>query len=269
VAIIRLKDLLKEFEYGDKLFADIEDENLINPEFLGKLIAKPEEENTDDEKKLLKALNTYFSKGVLKTIDASILKKLLKLKTKFPKILDPSASAKKLKHAYRGTTIGIDTLLKAINNGNLSKAGYKTYVIENPQITIQSKGSTGYLSFSTEMVHANAFAYDVADGSKIKKLIKQGLVPITAEVSLNANFLFNPEFIMAFSNYEEDETLLIDTEYTPSAIYMTDPLKLHRPDRVIRDLDNLNFTVDPGYYELKNKLYDLNTGLADVNYLQM
>ena len=264
MAIIRLKDLLKEFEYGDKLFADIEDENLINPEFLGKLIAKPEEENTDDEKKLLKALNAYFSKGVLKTIDASILEKLLKLKPKFPKILDPSASAKKLKHAYRGTTVGIDTLLKAINNGNLSKAGYNTYVIENPQITIQSKGSTGYLSFSTEMVNADSFALEAAAGSRIIKLIKQGLVPITAEVSLkNANFLFNPEFIMAFSDYEEDETLLIDTKYTPSAIYMTDPYRL------IKNLDQQSFSVNPGYYELKNKLYDLNTGLTDVNYLQM
>jgi len=256
--VIRLKDLLKEFEYGNKLFADIEDENLINPEFLDKLIAKPEEENTEDEKKLLKVLSDYFSKDVLKTIDTSILEKLLKLKSKFPKILDPSMSAKKLKHAYRGTTIGIDTLLDAINNGNLSKAGYKTYVIENPQITIQSKGSTGYLSFSTEMVHADSFAYDVADGNKIIKLIYRGLVPITAEVSLkNANFLFNPEFIMAFSDYEEDEALLIDTKYTPSAIYMTDPLKFHRPDRLIKNLDQFadqGFSINPGYYKLKEKL---------------
>ena len=261
--MIRLKDLLKEFEYGNKLFADIEDENLINPEFLDKLIAKPEEENTEDEKKLLKALSSYFSKDVLKSIDVTVLKKLLALKSKFPKILDPYASEEKLKYAYRGTTIGIDTLLKAINNGSLAKDGYNTYVINNPKITIQSKGSTGYLSFSTKMINANSFALTRMLGNRGIVLIKQGLFPVTPEVSLkNANFLFNPEFVRVVSGYDEDEILLIDTKYTPSAIYITNPYRLFNA------LDDQDFTVDPGYYELKKKLDEIE-GLADVNYLQM
>ena len=247
--MIRLKDLLKEFEYGNKLFADIGDESLINPEFLDKLIAKPEEENTEDEKKLLKALRDYFSKDVLKSIDVTILKKLLALKSKFPKILDPSKGRRNLDSAYRGTTIGIDTLLKAINNGSLSKDSYNTYVIENPKITIQSKGSTGYLSFSVEMIDADSFAITSILGNRWINLIKQGLFPVTSEVSSkNPNFLFNPEFVRVVSEYDEDEILLIDTKYTPSAIYMTNPYSL------LDALDDQDFTVDPGYYELKEKL---------------
>lgn len=246
--MIKLIDLLKEFEYGSQLFADPKDENLVNVEFLDDLIAKSEP-NTEDEKKLLKALSDYFSKDVFKNIDIDTLKKLLQLKSKFPKILDPAKSRLHAGLAYRGTTIGIDTLLKAIDNGSLSQIGYRNYVIQNPKITIQSKGSTGYLSFSAESAAAKAFAIGNMAGNRYKNLIKQKLFPITAEISSkNPNLLFNPVFVRALSGYDEEETLLIDSKYTPDAIYLTDPYK------ILKSLDNEDFPVDPGYYELKKQL---------------
>lgn len=245
--MIRLKDLLKEFEYGSQLFADPKDENLVNVEFLDALIAKPEP-NTEDEKKLLKALSDYFSEGVVKTLDINILKKLLQLKSKFPKILDPKKS-RNAGFAYRGTTIGIDTLLKAIDSGKLQQQSRYIFVIDDPKITIQSKGSTGYLSFSVEMVDAEIFAVGARSGDRYKNLIKQKLFPITAEISSkNPNLLFNPEFVRVLSEYDEEETLLIDTKYTPGAIILTDPGQL------LKNLDNEDFPVDPGYYELKKRL---------------
>jgi len=248
--MILLKDLLKEFEYGSQLFADPKDENLVNVEFLDALIAKPEP-NTEDEKKLLKALSDYFSQGVVKKLDIDILKKLLQLKSKFPKILDPKKS-RNAGFAYRGTTIGIDTLLKAIDNGVLTKRGimqHSVYQIENPKITIQSKGSTGYLSFSVEMVDAEIFAVRNAHVSRYKDLLYQKLFPITAEISSkDPNLLFNPEFVRVLSGYDEEETLLIDTKYTPDAIYLTGPYD------ILKNLDNVDFPVDPGYYELKKRL---------------
>jgi len=220
--MIRLKNLLKEFEYGSRLFADPKDENLVNAEFLDDLIAKPEP-NTEDEKKLLKALSDYFSKDVVKNLDIN-----------------------------RGTTIGIDTLLKAIDNGSLFKHSYNVYVIDkidNPKITIQSKGSTGYLSFTAEIVYAESFAIGNMAGNRYKNLIKQKLFPITVEISSkNPNLLFNPVFVRALSGYDEEEILLIDTKYTPDAIFLTDPYQ------ILKNLDNENFSVDPGYYELKKQL---------------
>lgn len=243
--MIKLLDLLKEFEYGKQLFADIGDENIVNPEFLDDLISKTEP-NTDDEKKLLKALSDYFSEGIVKNIDVSVLKKLLQLKPKFPKILDPNKT-RNSGFAYRGTTMEIDTLLKAIKNGNLDKNGYNTYVITDPGITIQSKGSAGYLSFSIELVEAEIFTVGLT--ARHKDLLKKGLFPITAEVDLkNPNFLFNPEFVKVLSGFDEDEILLIDTKYTPSAIYLIDPYHM------LKNLDNEDFPVDPGYYELKKEL---------------
>lgn len=246
--MILLKDLLKEFEYGSRLFADPDDENIVNPEFLDALIAKPEL-NTEDEKKLLKALSDYFSQGVAKNIDVNILKKLLQLKPKFPKILDPKKS-RNAGFAYRGTTIGIDTLLKAIDSGKLQQEGRSIrFVIDDPKITIQSKGSTGYLSFSVQMVDAEIFAVRNAHVSRHNDLLYQKLFPITAEISSkNPNLLFNPEFVRVLSEYDEEETLLIDTKYTPDAIYLIAPYD------ILKNLDNVDFPVDPGYYELKKRL---------------
>jgi len=247
--MIRLIDLLKEFEYGNQLFADPKDEYLVNVEFLDDLISKTEP-NTEDEKKLLKALSDYFSQGVVKNIDVNILKKLLQLKSKFPKILDPNKFNRgRGGFAYRGTTIGIDTLLKAIDNGKLQQQSRGIFVIDDPKITIQSKGSTGYLSFSVEMVDAEIFAVGARAGNRYKNLIKQKLFPITAEISKkNPNLLFNTHFVRALSDYEEEETLLIDTKYTPTAIILTDPYD------ILKNLDNENFSVDTGYYELKKRL---------------
>ena len=245
--MIRLIDLLKEFEYGSQLFADPKDENLVNVEFLDDLISKPEP-NTEDEKKLLKTLSDYFSQGVVKNIDLNVLKKLLQLKPKFPKILDPKKS-RNAGYAYRGTTIGIDTLLKAIDSGKLQQQSRYIFVIDDPKITIQSKGSTGYLSFSVEMVDAEIFAVRNAHVARYKDVLYQKLFPITAEISSkNPNLLFNPEFVRVLSGYDEEETLLIDTKYTPDAIYLTEPYD------ILKNLDNVDFPVDPGYYELKKRL---------------
>lgn len=42
--MIKLLDLLKEFEYGSQLFADIKDENLMNVEFLDAIASFRESE---------------------------------------------------------------------------------------------------------------------------------------------------------------------------------------------------------------------------------
>ena len=43
-------------------------------------------------------------------------------------------------------------------------------------------------------------------------------------------------------------SFLIDTKYTPDAIFLTDPY------HILKNLDNQDFPVDPGYYELKKQL---------------
>ena len=91
-------DSLLELEYGDNLLADKEPKispkpplqfSYQLPDFVGGNNAL--EDNTEDENKLISALGYFIRGGALNNDDlARDAKKLLSLKSKFPKILDPT-----------------------------------------------------------------------------------------------------------------------------------------------------------------------------------
>lgn len=242
--MIRLIDLLKEFEYGVDLFSDLNDKSVVDSDYIKTLISK-EEPNTADEQKLLKALHKYFSDNVEKNVDVSILKKLLQLKSKFPNILDPTKS--RYSGAYRGTTIDIDILL----HSNITLYNYKVYNIKSPKITIQSKGSTGYLSFSNSYQQAELFSK--VNSRDINKLVANNVFPIIAQIDLkNPNLLFNTEFTRALSEFDEEEFMLIDTKFTPINIFLI------QPDDIFSKIKNIKKTA-PKFYELQSKLNSITS----------
>lgn len=231
--------LINEFNYGTNLFSDLNDKSIVNKKYIKPLISKIEP-NTNDEQIFLKALNLYFSDNVEKTIDVGVLKKLLQIKSKFPNILDPSKS--KYQSAYRGTTIDIDVLLKS----DIKYYNYKEYVIESPNITIQSKGSTGYLSFSNSYHQAKLFSK--VNSKDINKLINTNTFPIISNIDLkNPKLIFNTEFTRAISEFNEEEFILVDTEFIPSNIFLV------QPNEVFNSIKNLKKTA-PKFYELQSKL---------------
>jgi hypothetical protein len=237
--MIRLKDLLKEFEYGTYLFSDLNDKSIVNPDYIKSLISK-KEPNTADEREFLKALHKYFSDDTEKIIDINVLKKLLQLKSKFPNILDPAKS--RYSSAYRGTTINIDTLLKS----NITFYNFKVYNIKSPKITIQSKGSTGYLSFSNSYQQAELFSK--VNSKDINKLVANNIFPIVAEIDLkNPKLLFNTEFTKSISEFDEEEFMLVDTKFIPINIFLI------RPDDIFSKIKNIEKTA-PKFHELQSKL---------------
>jgi hypothetical protein len=237
--MIKLIDLLKEFEYGTYLFSDPNDKSIVNKQHIKSLISK-KEPNSNDEKIFLKALNKYFSDNVEKTIDVDVLNKLLQLKSKFPNILDPSMS--RYSSAYRGTTIDIDILLES----DIKFYNFNVYIIESPDITIQSKGSTGYLSFSNSYQQAELFSK--VNSKDINKLISTNTFPIISEIDLiNPNLLFNTEFTRAVSEFDEEEFILVDNKFTPSNIFIANP------NDIFSKIKNIKKTA-PKFYELQSKL---------------
>ena len=87
----------EELKYGKHLFADPKDTPFVDPEFMD-----PTEPNTDQEKKILKALQDYF-KIPKNDIDIKLLNKLYDLRDKFPKLLKPTDDV-----GYRGATMGLE-----------------------------------------------------------------------------------------------------------------------------------------------------------------
>jgi hypothetical protein len=237
--MIKLIDLLKEFEYGTYLFSDLNDKSIVNKQHIKSLLSK-KEPNSNDEKIFLKALNKYFSDNVEKTIDTDVLNKLLQLKSKFPNILDPAKS--RYSSAYRGTTINIDILLES----DIKFYNFNVYNIESPGIIIQSKGSAGYLSFSNSYQQAELFSK--VNSKDINKLISTNTFPIISEIDLtNPKLLFNTEFTRAISEFDEEEFILVDNKFTPSNIFIVNP------NDIFSKIKNIKKTA-PKFYELQSKL---------------
>lgn len=237
--MIKLINLLKEFEYGDELFSDLKDKNVVNKNYIKSLISKAEP-NTEDEQLFLKALNRYFSDDITKNVDVNTLKILLQLKSKFPNILDPSMS--RYSSAYRGTTIDVDFLLKS----DIKPYNYHTYIIKQPKTSIQSKGSVGYLSFSNSYQQAELFSK--VNSKDVNKLISTNSFPIVAEINLkNPLLLFNTEFTRAISEFDEEEFILVDNKFTPNNIFIVNP------DDIFSKIKNIKKTA-PKFYELQSKL---------------
>ena len=238
---MKLKRLLKEFEIGDKLFADIG--NNAGPhaawkDLIKRLYAPDYEPNTEDEDKLLTLLSAYLDNPDAGDFGNALdLKALLSLKKKFPKILDPSVptTARELnkglvsteypgydKHVWRGATMKLSTLQKLLPKGEWfgSPAHDWSAGFVNPGITYKSRGSYGFTSFSQSSAQASVFK---------GKYDEQRVSVIIGIKNTHPKLLFTPGFMNALSRYAEYETLFVGKAVKPDIIIINDP-------RVIRQI---------------------------------
>ena len=244
--MIKFSDLLKELKYGKVLFGDPNDDNLNSASVFKKLLKQysiNQEPNTKDETQFLEALTLYFSDYIYKKIDVGVLKELLKLKSKFPKFLDPKESI--YTSAYRGTVMNIKDILKQ----PIRYFNHNEYIIENPKQEIQSKGDTGYLSFSGTYLQAEKFSK--INVKNIDKLLQNNSFPVIMEIDMNnPKLLFNTEFTNAISVFQEDEVLLIDNKYKPKSIMIKNPNIIFSSIKYMKK-------KAPDYYELRRRLKEL------------
>lgn len=120
-----LKQVLKEFDYGNKLFADpntiatATDEKDKYKQWLASKGIEPGEyeKDTDEELDALIQIARYIDEGIplyAKNAAAFISKHGKLLKDKFPEIMDPEHGAK-IDILYRGASMPIDAIVQAIS----------------------------------------------------------------------------------------------------------------------------------------------------------
>ena len=143
--MIKLKDILKELDVGDELFADDNEmfkdpyDDLFGMGFRVKLsrflrINNIDKEiNTEDETKILFAISRFVDNST--TSNKNNLMKhfntLLSLKSKYPEVLDPKSSSSYSDNTqiYRGMRLPITDVLDTIENEYPEVVGkYKDYV---------------------------------------------------------------------------------------------------------------------------------------------
>ena len=231
---MKLKRLIKEFEAGDKLFADRGNkagplrawtnwiETMYDPDY---------EPNTEDEDKLLTLLSRYTENPEAGDYGNALdLKALLPLKKKFPKVLDPSVPSTAREragggstdlagynnHVWRGATMKLSTLQKLLPKGEWfgSPSHDWSAGFVNPGITYKSRGSYGFTSFSQSSAQASVFK---------GKYDKQRVSVIIGIKNTHPKLLFTPGFMNALSRYAEYETLFVGKVVKPDIIIINDP----------------------------------------------
>lgn len=228
--MIRLKNILEELEIGKVLFGD--------PDWMSrpdrwKDLEIPYEPNTDDEKHLIQLLKKWIMEPH-KAKDPELgqkLKELLPLKSKFPRVLDPSKGRK----IYEGTTLYRGTLLPLKDLMNMSgvwepnnDVKYVGDAIANKSLynwSAVGSGQKGFTSFTPADGVAENFAASIAGENGVmqkdrdydrfvEKMVNKeymGMIPVVLEIpDTYPTALFNPQLTVALTNwFSEYEVLVI------------------------------------------------------------
>ena len=229
--MIRLKNILEELEIGKVLFGD---PDLMYRPNRWKDLNIPYEPNTDDEKHLIQLLKKWIMEPH-KAKDPELgqkLKELLPLKSKFPRVLDPSKGRK----IYEGTTLYRGTLLPLKDIMNMSGVwqlnnGVEYYTIggaiSNKSSYIWSavgSGQKGFTSFTPADGVAQNFAATIAgeygvmqrdrDYDRfVEKMVNNeymGMIPVVLEIpDTYPTALFNPQLTILLSDFFSEYEVLV------------------------------------------------------------
>ena len=225
--MIKLVDLLKEFEFGKKLFADPDDPAISRGNstewsaFMRKVYSNNYESNTDDETYLLKAIKTYLNDSNKKDITPDMLRELLSIRNKFPNILMPPSYITTL---YRGMTMDIESLIKIVQDtAEIVKEGYNNnrLVLKGVSRTITSR-SKDFISMSTDRRIAERFP-----AGNINSTFADGRYPVLAVVDIQDvkdKVLMNPEFLDAIIGFRESECWIVGNDIPVSDLIIINPI---------------------------------------------
>jgi hypothetical protein len=201
--MIKLKDILKELEYGEKLFADPSYgtssgryQNLIKQMYDGET-----EPDTDEENSLFLKLKDYIKQNKWYNDTTKELDDLLKLKAKFPRMLDP-ASEVEGNMVYRGTNLPPKKIMELIE-GKKGEWGDRDDKIFNISSILYSRNKSGYISYTTKSYVAVQFAFS--------NFIDDKSWPVVVGVPYNEiadRALLHPDFAIDLGGYGEDEFLV-------------------------------------------------------------
>ena len=250
------KQFLNEMERGNALFSkDWKNREwrlpYDNNDFIRKLNKEyskyKDEDNTQDEQEFLNKLWLWIEEGDDRdyfTSNTNInwlykhLKTLLKLKKKFPLVLDPLKARSIGKNVYRGTTLDSKIILDAMKKGKVSltnksikafgKAGYSDFVQIEGSISVDLKSieKKKAASFSTNFPKAYIFSqrHNLSTIFVNTETGEQTVPSLRCTISVpsnSPNLLFNPDFMDLFSAFFEQEMWYVsDRSVKINGIYL-------------------------------------------------
>ena len=223
--MIKLKDILKEFEYGDKLWADpmggmdITTKLTRYQDFIKKIYNNDIEYNTPEEAKVLKAIVSYLKYNNKEGINP-YLDELLKLKKKFPNILDPKSSNRTKDKLYRGMTGVVDVIVKYIESAKEVKEvtikGSNWILLKDVSAIVTSRAAGGFVSMTTSINKSVEFGFASSED-------RWPIITETPYISLESSVIWNPEYLATLSKYDESEIWFLGNSFPATNIYIYNP----------------------------------------------
>lgn len=207
--MIRLKDILKELDYGEKLFADPSYgtssgryRDLIKQMYDGET-----EPDTEEEKMLFLKLKDYVKSGKWYKDTTKDIDDLFKLKSKFPRMLDPEEDVLGIM-VYRGMKLPPKKIMELIRGKRGVEGDDWMEKIFDVSTTLYSRNKSGYLSYTTSSNIARGFAEigfysEGLDSSKGWPVVVGVLYPEIADRAI-----LNPKFAVDLGGYGEREFLV-------------------------------------------------------------
>jgi hypothetical protein len=212
------EEFVNEMDYGKELLTD---PNALPRADYFKKLGLPFEPNTVEENELIAYLQEWMMNPHKVSKDPTlglILKELLPLKKKFPKILDPKAGRHLYegKSLYRGTTIPLKELMAL--NGKWQPNGHLDYPTGAIQLKtkynwkgmgINQKGFTSFtpsqptaIDFARESDHALFGPFHAAETIKALESGRDRMIAVILEIpDTYANAIMNPHFTVSVAQF--------------------------------------------------------------------
>lgn len=215
---------LNELDYGNKLFADPAYISSSGPyrTLAFQLYSDETEKDTEDERWLWTRIKDYFKNNV-KTIakyHKEDLKTLLKLKKKFPQMLDPSLVIKPNDMVWRGQSADVNQVVEWIENcEEIVRHEWKDdwITLKGIKDNVKSRNDNGFISISNEWRKA----IDFTDFAQNENRWPIGVGTPFKNVAKNA--FINPKFALVMSGYEEGETWILGNTLKATEITIAHP----------------------------------------------
>ena len=238
--MIKLKDILKELDYGNKLWADPDYTKYVENEDGYKDLLKkmykdtsPDgyylEPDTYEEGELWHALKSYIEEGG-EPMNFK-LRDLLSLKKYFPKMLDPGLLINPGDQVYRGMTDTVNNVVEYIKNAKeIEQLGGKKQrsakqvnrgkhiLLKGVDTQILSRGKKGFLSATYDPQIATTFL-SMNSGEK-------GRWPIAAVNTyseLADKAIMNPGFMEIMGGMGEEEFWIVGNSFPAKDIIIGSP----------------------------------------------
>lgn len=235
----KLKQILRELDYGNALFADPNSDALRKgssvdayKKFLQN-VGGTEETNTPQEEALFNTLARYL-KQPGQVLSLNELQELFSLKSKFPLMLDPlqDREVDNDGYVYRGATVDTKNLVALVKAAKLdwSKGDVSDFAsISVNGKEVSSSSTRGALSFTFKRRTAESFATS-NEKTEVSREDLAHRYPVVLQCNVNTvadKLLFTPTFLDAISGYRENETFYFDTKIPCDKILITPPMAFH------------------------------------------